>query len=116
MDTAGFQSTRIVCGDDAHTFACANTVRTDAALAKAVYALGSHNPGTDPNAVATGKPMWGTELEVSDPGGSDTATGFANLFINQNVTGFQCECAWGVVRACVRGCVCRYSDIASRNV
>ena len=63
-------------------------MRTNSALAAAVYALGSHNPGTDPTAVATGKPMWGTELEVSDPGGTDSATNYANLFINQNITGW----------------------------
>ena len=88
MDANGFSHVRILCGDDAHTFACATTVKSDPALAQVVYALGSHNPSRDANALATGKPLWGSELEVADPGGSDTASGIANLFLNVNVTGY----------------------------
>ena len=84
LDANGFGHMKIVCGDDAHTFACAATVRTDPVLSAAVYALGSHNPSHDATAAATGKPLWGSELEVADPGGTDTTTGIANLFLNVN--------------------------------
>ena len=100
LNAAGFQNVKIVCGDDARTFACAPTIRTDPALAAVVYAIGSHNPGTDAAAVATGKPMWGTELEVSDPGGTDTATNYANLFLNQNITGYT---YWNLLTAYYEG-------------
>ena len=86
LDAAGFSAVRIVCGDDARTFSCASSIPTDPVLAAAVYAIGSHNPsGASPS---VGKPLWGTELEVADPGGTDLAVKFSELYISQNVTGF----------------------------
>ena len=97
LDAAGFASTKLICGDQLHTFYCAATVNTDPELASALYALGSHHPlADDPEADRTGKPLWGTELEVSDPGGTDMATFFQSLYANINVTGY---CLWNLVSA-----------------
>ena len=97
LDDAGFESTKIICGDDAHTFHCAANVNTDPVLAKAVYALGSHHPlANDPEADKTGLPLWGSELEVADPGGTDLATFYASLYHDINVTGYV---LWNLVRA-----------------
>ena len=97
LDAAGFASTKLVCGDQLHTFFCAASVNTDPALAAAIYALGSHHPlADDPEADRTGKPLWGTELEVTDPGGTDLASFYASLYANINVTAYT---LWNLVSA-----------------
>jgi hypothetical protein len=42
MDAAGFQSTKIICGDDTHTFACAPSMLNDPTLMSIVDGIGSH--------------------------------------------------------------------------
>jgi hypothetical protein len=44
MDNAGFNATRIVCGDDSHVFSCAATAASDPSLRDIIVALGSHGP------------------------------------------------------------------------
>ncbi len=44
MDAAGFTSTKLVCGDDAHVFSCAATAASDPSLRDIIVALGSHGP------------------------------------------------------------------------
>ena len=100
LDADGHEATQIVCGDDAHVFSCAADVATDTVLASAVYALGSHNPNPSMPPVATGKPLWGSELEVADDGGTDTPSTIANLFLSSNVTGFA---FWGLVTSYFEG-------------
>ena len=89
LDASGFASVGIVCGDDAHAFSCATAVAADPALRAAVVALGVHGPSSPPDAatLATGVALWGTEVHVTDDGGSDLATMFANLYAIFNVTG-----------------------------
>ena len=99
LDGAGFASVKILCGDDAHEFACASSVASDPSLAAVVDVLGSHNPTTVPPATA-GKSLWGSELEVADDGGSDTPANIASLYLNFNVTGF---IFWSVVTAYYEG-------------
>lgn len=79
-----------------HTFHCAADVRADPELAAAVYALGSHNPTGDAAAQAMDVPLWGSELEVADPGGTDLATTWARLYNSWNVTGYV---LWNAVSA-----------------
>lgn len=89
LDAAGFARVGIVCGDDAHKFACAAAAAANATLRGALVALGVHGPDApDAVAVGTGVPLWGSEVHVTDPGGSDMATVFANLYATFNVTGY----------------------------
>ena len=87
LNGAGFASTFLVCGDDIRIFHCAADAAKDPVLAAAVYAYGAHNPQPDPVSAAQGVPLWGSELEGADPGGTDTATQYHTLYNNQNVTG-----------------------------
>lgn len=89
LDAAGLAHVGIVCGDDAHAWSCAATVAANATLRDAVVALGVHGPSApDALAVSTGVPMWGTEVHVTDPGGTDLATTFAEGYAIFNMTGF----------------------------
>lgn len=88
LDAEGFAHTRILCGDDAHSFACADSLKNNAELSSAVFALGSHNPHLDMPPPSTGKVLVGSELEVQDSGGTDTPAVISSLFLNLNVTGF----------------------------
>ena len=75
LDAGGFPGLRIVCGDDAHRFGCAAAAAANATLRSAIAALGVHGPDApDPVAVGTGMPLWGSEVHVTDPGGSDLTT------------------------------------------
>jgi galactosylceramidase len=105
LDAAGFPETKIVCGDDAHVFSCAAEVAADPELAAAVYALGSHNPSVangPPPQPPTGpaKQLWGSELEVADPGGTDTPPMVSGLLLGLNTTGFL---VWALVTAYYEG-------------
>lgn len=89
LDTAGFSSVGIVCGDDAHSWSCASAVAANATLRDAVVAIGVHGPSApDPVAVATGVPMWSSETHVTDPGGTDLALIFSEGYATYNMTGY----------------------------
>jgi hypothetical protein len=97
LDAAGFASVGLVCGDDAHKFSCAAEAAGNATLRDALAALGVHGPDApDAAAVGSGLPLWGSEVHVTDPGGGDLATVFANLYATFNVTGFL---LWNAVSA-----------------
>ena len=97
LDAAGFPAVGIVCGDDAHRFGCAAAVAGNATLRAAVVALGVHGPDApDPVAVGTGLPLWGSEVHVTDPGGSDFPPTFQGLYATFNVTGYL---LWNVLSA-----------------
>ena len=61
LDAAGFENTKIVAPDG--SWDIANDILKDKALAEAVYAIGSHYPGTSTTqaALETGKPLWASE-------------------------------------------------------
>jgi galactosylceramidase len=89
LDGAGFAGVAIVCGDDARRFGCAAAAAANATLRAAIAALGAHGPAApDPIAVATGLPLWGSEVHVTDPGGADLAPVFQGLYATFNITGF----------------------------
>ena len=44
MNSAGFNETQLVCGDDSHAFSCAATAASDPSLRDIIVALGSHGP------------------------------------------------------------------------
>ena len=85
LDARGFGYIGLVCGDDAHAFSCAAQAAAQPALASAIVALGSHGP-QGPNPPASGLPLWDTEAHVVDPGGTDLATLWSDLYLTQNVT------------------------------
>jgi len=97
LDNAGFTSTGLICGDDAHKFSCSSEAASNSTLRNSIIALGVHGPDSpDPVALSTGLSLWGTEVHAPDPGGVDLAEVFLNLYSTFDVTGFL---LWNLVSA-----------------
>lgn len=86
LDSAGFSYLGLVCGDDAHAFACAAEAARNATLRPSIVALGSHGPKPPSPALLPNLPLWNTEVHVTDPAGSDLAGIFAAAYLTQNIT------------------------------
>jgi galactosylceramidase len=95
LDARGFAYIGLVCGDDARAFSCAQEVAAQPALRSALVALGSHGP-QGPNPPTSGLPLWDTEVHVTDPGGTDLAAMWTQLYLQQNVSS---GTLWNVVSA-----------------
>ena len=97
LDKAGFTSTSLICGDDAHKFSCANKAASNSTLRNSIIALGVHGPDApDPIALNTRLALWGTEVHAPDPGGEDLVAVFLSLYSTFDVSGFL---LWNLVSA-----------------
>ena len=103
LDNAGFAKTKIVAPDG--SWDIANDILKDPALAKAVYAIGAHYPGTTTTSAAeqTGKPLWASEDDSTY--NNDIGAGCWARIINQNYVNGNMTASinWNLIAAYMKG-------------